>query len=130
MAEMQRHDLTRVVLMVLFIGGLIAASFWVLRPFIAPTIWAVMIVVSTWQAMIAMQRFGGGRRWAAVTLMTFILFLLLIVPLSVAIGTIISHLDDITGWIKGLQDSKVPPPPRFAPPPPLQGSRAARRTAH
>src|SRR6185437_5369297 len=44
MAEMQRHDLTRVVLMVLFIGGLIAASFWILRPFIAPTIWAVMIV--------------------------------------------------------------------------------------
>jgi hypothetical protein len=30
--------------------------------------------------------------------------LLLIVPLSVAIGTIILHLDDITGWIKGLQD--------------------------
>src|ERR1044071_7977461 len=64
MAEMQRHDLTRVVLMVLFIGGLIAASFWVLRPFIAPTIWAVMIVVSTWQGMLTVQRFGGGGRAA------------------------------------------------------------------
>src|SRR5215467_4562483 len=109
MNETQRHDLTRVVLMVLFIGGLIAASFWVLRSSIAPTILAVMIVVSTWQAMLTVQSFGGGRRWVAVTVMTFILFLLLIVPLSIAIGTIISHLDDITGWIKDLQDFKVPP---------------------
>ena len=123
MAEMQRHDLTRVVLTVLFIGGLIGASFWVLRPFIAPTIWAVMIVVSTWQAMLAVQRFARGRRWVAVTVMTFILFLLLIIPLSVAIGTIISHLNDITGWIKGLQDFKVPPPPAWLPQIPFVGTR-------
>ena len=123
MPETQRHDLTRVVLMVLFIGGLIAASFWVLRPFVAPTIWAVMIVVSTWQAMLAVQRFGGGRRWVAVTIMTFILFLLLIVPLSIAIGTIISHLDDITGWIKDLQDFKVPPPPAWLPEIPFVGTK-------
>jgi predicted PurR-regulated permease PerM len=123
MAEAQRHDLTRVVLTVLFIGGLIAASFWVLRPFIAPTIWAVMIVVSTWQAMVAMQRVARGRRWVAVTAMTFILFLLLIVPLSVAIGTIISHLNDITGWIKGLQDFKVPPPPAWLLQIPFVGTR-------
>ena len=69
MAEIQRHDLTRVVLMVLFIGALIGASLWVLRPFLAPTIWAIMIVVSTWQAMIALQHFAGGRRWVAVTAM-------------------------------------------------------------
>ena len=123
MAEMQRHDLTRVVLMVLFIGGLIAASFWILRPFVAPTIWAVMIVVPTWQAMLAVQRFGGGRRWVAVTVMTFILVLLLIVPLSVAIGTIISHLGDITEWIKGLQDFQVPPPPAWLPQIPFVGTR-------
>src|SRR5262249_39675724 len=72
---------------------------------------------------LAVQRFGGGRRWVAVTLMTFILFLLLIVPLSVAIGTIISHLDDFTGWIKGLQDFKLPPPPAWLPEIPFVGTR-------
>ena len=50
MADVPRYDLTRVVLTVLFIGGLIAASFWILRPFIGPTIWAIMIVVPTWSA--------------------------------------------------------------------------------
>ena len=43
-----RHDLTRTVFAVLFMVGLIAACFWILRPFVAPLIWATMIVVATW----------------------------------------------------------------------------------
>ena len=43
-----RNDLTRTVLSILFIGGLIAASVWILRPFLGATIWAIMIVVATW----------------------------------------------------------------------------------
>ena len=95
MAEPQRYDLTRVVLLVLFIGGLIGFSAWIVRPFVAPTIWAVMIVVSTWQIMLAVQRLARGRRWVAVTVMSFFLFLLLVVPLSAAIGTIVANLDDM-----------------------------------
>lgn len=123
MADVQRQDLTRVVLMVLFIGALIAASFWVLRPFVAPTIWAVMIVVSTWHAMLAVQRLARGRRWVAVTVMTLILFLLLIVPLSVAIGTIVANLDDIGRWIQQLREFKLPTPPSWLPEVPLVGAR-------
>ena len=41
------RDLTRTTLAVLFIGVLIAASFWVLRPFLPALIWATMIVVAT-----------------------------------------------------------------------------------
>jgi hypothetical protein len=33
---------------VLSIGALIVATFWVLRPFLTPVIWAAMIVVSPW----------------------------------------------------------------------------------
>ena len=61
MSEAQRHDLTRIVLMVLFIGGLIAAAFWVLRPFIGAIVWAVMIVVATWPLM----RQAQGALWAS-----------------------------------------------------------------
>jgi predicted PurR-regulated permease PerM len=123
MAEFQRHDLTRVVLMVLFIGALIGASFWVLRPFLGPTIWAVMIVVSTWQAMLVVERMARGRRWVAVSVMTFILFLVLIVPLSVAIGTLVANLADITDWVKYLRDFKLPPPPAWLPEVPFVGTR-------
>ena len=41
-------DVTRILLAVVSIGGLIAATFWVLRPFLPALIWATMIVVATW----------------------------------------------------------------------------------
>lgn len=124
MAQTQPQDLTRVVLMVLFIGALIAASFWVLRPFVAPTIWAVMIVVSTWSPMLSVQRALGGRRWLAVTVMSAVLMLLLIVPLSAAIGTIVANVGEIGGWIKRMREFKLPPPPSWLPDLPVVGARA------
>jgi hypothetical protein len=39
-----RLDLGRTVFAVLFIVGLLAASLWILLPFIGPMLWAVMIV--------------------------------------------------------------------------------------
>ena len=119
-------DLTRNVLAVLFTGGLIAASFWILQPFLGAIIWAVMIVVATWPLMLSVQKFFGGRRWAAVTVMTFILLLILIVPLSAAIGTIVANVDLITGWAKDLTDLKLPPPPSWLAGLPFVGEQAAR----
>ena len=124
MSEAQRYDLTRVVFMVLFIGALIAFSTWIVRPFIAPTIWAVMIVVSTWPMMLAVERLARGRRWVAVSVMSFVLFLLLIVPLSVAIGTLVANLGDIGEWTKRLREFQLPPPPAWLPDAPLVGARA------
>ena len=111
MADIPRNDLTRVVLNVLFIGALLAASFWILRPFIGPTIWAIMIVVPTWGVMLAIQRRMGGRRWAAVTVMSLILVLLLIVPLSAAIGTIVANIDEIAELAQYAREFTLPPPP-------------------
>ena len=101
-------DLARIVLGVLTIGGLMAATFWILSPFLGAIIWAVMIVVATWSPMLRVQRWAGNRRWVAVTIMSLLLLLVLIVPLAAAVGTIVSHVDDIIVWAKGLRDFKVP----------------------
>ncbi len=122
--ELQGRELTRILLTVMVIGGLIVASAWILRPFLGATIWAIMIVVATWPALLAAQRRLGGRRWAAVTAMSLVLLLVLIVPLSAAIGTIVAHLDDIVRWAKELREWKVPPPPAWLPELPLVGRRA------
>jgi predicted PurR-regulated permease PerM len=45
------QDITRITLAVLFIGLMIFASLWVLWPFMAATVWAIMIVVGTWPMM-------------------------------------------------------------------------------
>jgi predicted PurR-regulated permease PerM len=112
MAEIQR-DLTRTFLAVLFIGALIATSLWILRPFLGAAIWAVMIVIATWPLMISIQNRLWGRRSLAVAVMTVVLLWFLVVPLWLAIGTIVSNADRIAGWVKSVPTLEVPPPPAW-----------------
>lgn len=123
MAEMQR-DLTRTALAVLFIAILIGFSFWILRPFLGAIVWATMIVVATWPLMVAVQARLWRRRALAVTVMTLALLLVLVVPLSLAIGTIVSNAETIAGWAKTLATFKVPPPPEWVEKLPLIGNKA------
>jgi predicted PurR-regulated permease PerM len=60
-AQPPSRDIPRITLAVLFIGAMIVASLWVLRPFIGATIWAATGVVATWPMMIGLQaRLEGG----------------------------------------------------------------------
>lgn len=124
--ERRDGDLARIVLGVLTLGGLMAATFWILHPFLGAIIWAIMIVVATWPLMLGLQRRAGNRRWIAVTIMSVILLLVLIVPLAAAVGTVVAHVDDIVEWAKGLRDFKLPPPPSWLPNVPLAGERLVR----
>ncbi|HEY5862228.1 MAG TPA: AI-2E family transporter YdiK, partial [Casimicrobiaceae bacterium] len=63
------RDLTRIELSVVLIAVLIAASLWVLRPFLLATVWATMIVVATWPVMLSVQK-RVRRRSLAVVIMT------------------------------------------------------------
>lgn len=110
MSELPR-DLARTTLAVLFIGGLIFTSFWVMRPFLAPLIWATMIVVATWPLMRRLESRLWGRRSLAVTAMILALLLVFVVPLTMAIITIVEHADDMVGWGKELGGLHLPPPP-------------------
>jgi len=110
MTTVQR-DITRTVLAVLFIGALIGTSLWVLKPFLGAAIWAVTIVTATWPLMISVQDRLWGRRSLAVAVMTLVLLCMLVIPLWLAIGTIVSHSDQIAGWVKSLSDFEFPPPP-------------------
>ena len=105
------QDITRTVFAVLFIGGLIAGSLWILRPFLPAVIWATMIVVASWPVLLRIQKWLWGRRGLAVAVMTFILLLVLVVPLSLAISTIVSNASVITGWAGALGTVKLPAPP-------------------
>jgi predicted PurR-regulated permease PerM len=125
MAEIQR-DLTRTVLAVLFIGGLIGFSFWILRPFLGAIVWATMIVVATWSVMLGLQARLWGRRGLAVTVMTLALLSVLIVPFSLAIVAIVAKADEIVGWAKSLATFKAPPPPAWVGNFPIVGGKAAQ----
>ncbi len=112
MAQAQR-ELTRTLLGVIFLGALIIASFWILRPFLAATIWAAMIVVATWPVMLWLQDRLWRRRILAVLAMTVILLLLFVVPLTLAIGTIVANADEIGATLKSLAAFRMPAPPEW-----------------
>ena len=96
--ESRRVDLARVTLGVLLIGGLLFTTFWIVRPFLGPLIWATMLVVASWPLMQRAQRLLWGRRALAVLVMTLALLLLFVVPVALAIVTIVDNVDRLTVW--------------------------------
>jgi predicted PurR-regulated permease PerM len=121
------RDLPRLTLGVVCIGVMIVASLWVLRPFILATVWAATIVVATWSPMLALQSRLGGRRGLAAAVMTGAMLLLLVVPLALAISTIIAYADDIFRWVNAAVSAGVPPPPEWVGRIPLVGSKLQRQ---
>ena len=119
---MQR-ELTRTVLAVLAIGGLLAASFWILRPFLVALIWATMVVVATWSPMLKLQRRLGGRRGLASAVLVTVMLLVFVLPFWVAISTVAEYSDEVSTWTMSLQTVDIPQPPEFVDKIPVVGSR-------
>ncbi len=119
-----RQDLTRITLAVLFIGSLLVASFWVIRPFLPAIVWAATLVIATWPLMLWVQRNTGNRRGVAVLVMTLALLLVLIVPLWLAISMVVTNIDAIGDLVRTILSLKVPPPPGWLAGVPLIGAQA------
>ncbi|MBL8287088.1 MAG: AI-2E family transporter YdiK [Rubrivivax sp.] len=94
------RDLARTTFAVLFIGLLLGASLWILRPFLGPAIWATMVVVATWPVMRRVQALLWGKRALAVAAMVLLLLLLFVVPLVLAIVTIVDNADEMVAWAR------------------------------
>ena len=119
------YDIPRTVFAVLFIGGFIVASLWILRPFLPALIWATMIVVAMWPVLLRVQGWLGGRRSFAVIALTVALLLVFVVPFTLAIGTIVANTDRIVGWAGSLSTVKLAQPPEWVHRLPLVGQRAS-----
>ena len=120
-----QHDLSSTTLAVLFIGGLLLATFYILAPFLPAIIWAITLVVATWPLMLQVQHYAGGRRGIAVLVMTLALLLVLVVPLWLAISTIVANMDDIAEMVRRILSLRVPEPPAWLDRIPLIGTSVA-----
>jgi len=117
------RDLTSTMLLVIFIVALIVANFFILKPFLPAFIWAVTIVVATWPLMLRLQAWMGGKRGFAVAVMTLTLLLILIVPFTLAIVTLLDNADMIKGSAESLKAKGLPPPPGWVSSVPLAGPK-------
>ena len=119
-----RGDLTRTVLAVLLTLMLIGASFWILSPFLLSIIWAAMIVVATWPMMLQLQKRLRSRA-LAVTIMSGAMILVFVVPLVLAIKTLVDNADTIVEWARTLATKPIPPAPEWLARIPLVGAKLA-----
>jgi predicted PurR-regulated permease PerM len=81
-------DVTRLVLLVLFIAMLLVGSFWTLLPFLGGLIWAATVVIATWP-LLAKLRIRTRRPWLAVLIMTGLTLLAVILPFGFAVSTLL-----------------------------------------
>lgn len=118
-------DLARNTLGVIFIGALLGGSLWILRPFVAAFIWAVMIVVATWPILCRVQSLLWGRRGLAVVAMCGALLAILIVPILVAVDALLSHAHRVPALVEWLQHAELPHAPSWVEAVPLVGEPVA-----
>ena len=123
-------ELGRITLSVLFIGGLIGGSLWILSPFLGAFIWATMIVVATWPLMRRVESVCGGRRTPAVAVMSLGLLAILIVPLGVALQALLGHVDELAALLERLPEMQLPGAPDWLARVPLVGGRAQEAWSH
>lgn len=116
--------LVRAALVIGFLLALGAAALKILEPFLIAFLWAVVIVVASWPTMLWLQGRLGGRRWAAVSLLTLALLVLLVLPLSVAITAAVVNAGEIAERIKTLDSFRLPALPTWVTELPFFGDKA------
>jgi predicted PurR-regulated permease PerM len=119
------QDITRITLAVLGIGALLGTSLWIMSPFLSSIMWAAMIVIAMWPFMLRLQSWLRGSRRLAVLVITLVLLLVLIAPLSLAVGTIVGNVDLIASWANNVHTLTVPPPPEWVAGVPVVGGKLA-----
>ena len=107
------RDLARITLAVLFLGGLIASTVWILGPFLPSTIWAVTLVIATWPILLRVQAALGGRRGPAALVMTLLLLAVVVVPFGSAVSTIVQNSGRIQSIAIAVTSFEIPPTPAW-----------------
>lgn len=92
------HDLPRMLFSVTFIALMTLGCFWVVQPFILGFSWASMVVIATWPLLIKVQHLLWGRRSLAVVVMTLLLLLLFVLPVSILVSSIVDNSAPLVAW--------------------------------
>ncbi|WP_375154178.1 AI-2E family transporter [Serratia marcescens] len=103
-----RYDLPRIIFGVLFIAIMIVACFWVIQPFILGFAWAGMVVIATWPLLLKLQKLLWGRRSLAVLVMTLLLILLFILPISLLISSVVDNSAPLIAWASSPGKLHIP----------------------
>jgi predicted PurR-regulated permease PerM len=122
-------DITHVLLSTVFLALLAASTFWILSPFLTSILWATVVTVAAWPILTRLEAILGGRRGFAVAIMTAMILLVVFVPVTLALSTIVANAQDVTAEIKSLPTIALPAPPDWVERLPFGGKQIASRWA-
>lgn len=120
-------EVARIMLLVISIGLLLTGSLWILLPFLVAVAWATMIVIATWPILLKVQQSAGGRRWVGVIVMTLVSLATFVVPLLVAVSTLLDAAERSPAVLRDLVDRGLGPPPAWVANLPGVGERVIER---
>ena len=118
-------DVTHVTLSVAFLAFLAAATFWVLSPFLTALLWATVISVAIWPVMMRLEAALGGRRGLTVAIVTAATLLVVFVPVTLALMTIVRNAHNVTTELGYLESIALPAAPPWLARIPFGGERLA-----
>ncbi len=96
------------VIKIALLGAMISLSFQIIRPFMMPVIWAVIIAVSMGPLVEKIVSLLGGRRKLGITLFTLCAVGLLVIPTYLLLSTSFETVQNFAG---ALKENKVELPP-------------------
>ena len=124
-SELSKKDLTQITISVVCILLLIVGSVWVFMPFVAALIWASIIVISTYNFMLKLQKLLWNKKGLAVTVMVLIILMVILVPIIVVIGAIAMNVSQISSWFGSLSELRLQSAPDWMAGLPVIGSQLA-----
>jgi len=128
-ADPETSDLSRKVLVVLFILGLTVGCLWILRPFLTPLVGGATIAISTWPMLKGLERRWGGRRGLAIAAMMALLAIAILAPLYFGAVATVQGASAFSAWLRDLPNQTPPLLPDWVVRVPLLGPRFDRAWA-
>jgi predicted PurR-regulated permease PerM len=106
--------------------ALLVAWCWdIVRPFVTPVAWGVILAIATYPAFHALANGLGGRNNLAATLVTIVALLVFLGPIGMLITTLLDNLQTLAADLSAGTLS-VPPPPKNVAAWPVIGSSLDR----
>ncbi|MGP1939094.1 MAG: AI-2E family transporter YdiK [Arsenophonus sp. ET-DL9-MAG3] len=102
------NDLPKFIFSIIAILLMIAACFWILKPFILGFLWAGMVVIATWPLFEKIEKKLWHKKWVASIIMTLLVILLFVIPFAILISGIIESSDTLITWAKSPTKIKLP----------------------
>ena len=99
---------------IVVLGFLCAWCFLILAPFVVPIIWGVIIAVSAYPAHKKLERLFGGRSGLAATVLTSVMFVILLVPAAFMAETLVSGVEGVAAGVRDGSLAVPSPPPNVA----------------